>query len=102
MMADLERLADQQQTKLAAERSAADRAGNLTLATLFAFGIFAFLTAAGTFYLLAGSVIRPLAALQESAKAIAAGNWSVQARVSGPQEVSSLAHDFNAMTADAA
>ncbi len=98
MMEGLEQLADQQQSKLVAERASATHSSDLILGTLIAFSLFAFLTAAGTLVFLVASVVRPLTALQESAKAIAAGDWAAQAKVSGPQEVTSLADDFNVMT----
>ena len=74
------------------------RAADLDLVTLIAFSAFAFLVAAGTLVLLVVSVVRPLTTLQQSARAIASGNWATRARVSGPSEVASLAHDFNDMT----
>jgi diguanylate cyclase (GGDEF)-like protein/PAS domain S-box-containing protein len=47
---------------------------------------------------LVGSVVRPLASLRVSARAIASGNLEARAKVAGPEEVASLAHDFNTMT----
>jgi len=47
--------------------------------------------------MLAVSVARPLASLQASARAVASGDLEARARVSGPEEVASLARDFNEM-----
>ena len=99
MMEDLERLADAQQVKLGAELASADHSADLGLTLLIAFSAFAFLVGAGTLVFLVVSVARPLTALQQSARAIASGNWATRARVSGPSEVTSLARDFNEMVA---
>jgi len=45
------------------------------------------------------SVVRPLVALRTSARAFAAGDLATRARVAGPEEVASLARDFNEMVA---
>jgi len=58
----------------------------------------AFVMFAATLAVLIRSTVRPLAALQASARAIAAGDPEARAKVAGPEEVASLARDFNAMT----
>jgi PAS domain S-box-containing protein len=57
-------------------------------------GALAFLMAAGLVALVA-SVVRPLAALRSSARAIASGDLEARASVSGPEEVAFLARDIS-------
>ena len=45
------------------------------------------------------SVVRPLAALRTSARAVAAGDLETRTTMAGPEEVASLARDFNEMVA---
>jgi PAS domain S-box-containing protein len=98
MMADLNQLARLQQDKLADERTAADHASETSLGLLIAFSAFAFLTGAAALSLLVLSIVRPLASLQASARSITSGNLDARAEVTGPEEVASLARDFNDMT----
>jgi len=90
-------LANDQRSKLADERAAADRAGDITLLILVGFTGIAFLAGSVVMVMLVASVLRPLASLQASVRAIASGNLGARAKVSGPQEVASLARDFNQM-----
>jgi PAS domain S-box-containing protein len=94
----LEQMAQEQEAKLISERAAADRTSQTTLALLITFSAFAFLTASVALLSLFRSVARPLAALRASARAVTSGNLNARAKVSGPEEVASLAHDFNEMT----
>jgi len=98
IIADLEALIEAHESDAAAATAAADRAANTTLWLLIGFSAAAFLVAAGTVSMLIVSVIRPLAALRASARAITAGEVEARAKVSGPEEVVSLARDFNEMT----
>jgi len=98
MMGDLGALSSEQQAELVAAGAAADRASHTTLALLIGFSMFAFLGGAATLSVLVVSVVRPLASLQESARAVASGNLEARAKVAGPEEVASLARDFNEMT----
>jgi diguanylate cyclase (GGDEF)-like protein/PAS domain S-box-containing protein len=98
MMGDLGALSSVQQAELVAARAAADRASHTTLALLIGLSMFAFLGGAATLSVLVVSVVRPLASLQESARAVASGNLEARAKVAGPEEVASLARDFNEMT----
>jgi len=93
----LAELANDQRGKLADERAAADRAGDITLLILVGFTTIAFLAGSAVMVMLVASVLRPLASLQASVRAIASGNLKARAEVSGPQEVASLARDFNQM-----
>ncbi len=97
LVAELGELANEQQAKLAAERAAADRAGDTTLGLLMAFGLFALVASGGTLVALTRSVVSPLGSLRESVRAITSGDMEAKAAVSGPQEVASLARDFNEM-----
>ncbi|GAG14085.1 unnamed protein product, partial [marine sediment metagenome] len=58
----------------------------------------AFLLAVGGAVALTASMVRPLASLRAKARAITAGDPHVRADVSGPEEIASLAQDFNEMT----
>ena len=86
------------QETLASERAAAARDADITLWTLIGLGGAAFLLAAGGAAALTASVVRPLASLRAKVRAITAGESHVRADVSGPEEIASLAHDFNEMT----
>lgn len=99
IIADIEELAREQQAQLAAERAAADDAARAALAWLIAFSTFAVLTGVMALIALSLSVVRPLASLQASVRAITSGNLEAKAAVSGPEEVASLAQDFNEMVA---
>jgi len=98
MLADLEELVDEEQQELAARRAAADRAADTTLWLLIGLSVTAFVVAVGVIAMLIVSVIRPLAVLRASARAITAGDPEARAKMSGPEEVASLARDFNEMT----
>lgn len=95
--AELDRLAQEEQGELTAERAAADRSSDITLALLIAIGTAALLTAGAAIMGLILSVVRPLASLRASVRAIASGKLETTASVSGPEEVASLAQDFNKM-----
>ena len=97
---NLDQIAATQKAKLAAERAAADRAGDMTLWILVGFSTVAFLAGAGALFVLVVSVLRPLASLQTSVRAIASGDLDTRAEESGPKEIRSLAHDFNLMVAE--
>jgi diguanylate cyclase (GGDEF)-like protein/PAS domain S-box-containing protein/putative nucleotidyltransferase with HDIG domain len=97
IVADLQEMASNEQQELAARTVAADRSAATTLWLLTGFGTAAFLVAAGTVAMLIVSVVRPLASLRASARAITAGDLKARAKVSGPEEVTSLAGDFNQM-----
>ena len=81
-----------------ATTAAVDRAPGTTLWLVIGLSAAAFLVAAGAVAMVIVSVVRPLAALRASARAITAGDLEARAKVSGPEEVVSLARDFNAMT----
>jgi diguanylate cyclase (GGDEF)-like protein/PAS domain S-box-containing protein len=97
MVTGLEQLAQGQQDKLAAERAAADLAADVTLMLLIATGLVALAGGTTTMVMLILSVVRPLASLRKSVRAITSGDLQTRAKVSGPEEVASLAHDFNEM-----
>jgi diguanylate cyclase (GGDEF)-like protein len=99
-MAGMDELAAGQQTKLAAERAAADGASDTTMALLIGLGTLAFLGGSLALIGLIVSVVRPLAALQASARAVASGDLRTRVRVSGPEETASLARDFNEMVSE--
>jgi diguanylate cyclase (GGDEF)-like protein/PAS domain S-box-containing protein len=91
MMGDLEHLSSEQQAEMVAAHAAAHRASNTTLALLIGFSTVAFLGGAATLSVLVVSVVRPLASLQESARAVASGNLEARAKVAGPGEVAMVA-----------
>jgi len=98
--ADLNRLVQEGQDELAAKRAAADSAAGVTMALLIAFGAAALVTGIGALVLLLVSVVRPLASLRASVRAITSGDVEARVRVSGPEEISSLARDFNEMVTE--
>ncbi len=95
--AELDQLVKEEQDALAGERTEADRAADITLALLIAITTIAFVVGFGALAMLVVSVARPLASLRASVRAIASGDLEARANVSGPQEVASLARDFNEM-----
>jgi diguanylate cyclase (GGDEF)-like protein/PAS domain S-box-containing protein len=96
-LAELDELANGQEAALVAERAAADSTAEATLALMLGLSALAFLVGAATLSGLLMSVVRPLAALRTSARAVASGNLEARAKVAGPEEVASLARDFNEM-----
>jgi PAS domain S-box-containing protein len=98
ILIDLEQLADGQRSKLAAERAAAETASETTFGLLIGLSLLAFLGAFAMLGMFIVSLLRPLASLQASARAITSGSWEARAKVSGPEETASLARDFNEMT----
>ncbi len=97
---ELDRLAQQEQGTLAAERAAADRAAATSLLLLLGLSVFVLLGGAVTLSSLVASVIRPLSSLQTRLRTIASGDLKVRATESGLEEVASLARDFNEMVAE--
>ncbi len=100
MMATLERVSSEQQVKLADARVVADQASDSTLTLLIGYSTFAFLVGAAMLIVFVVSIVRPLASLQESARAVASGDLDARAEMAGPEEVKSLARDFNEMIAE--
>ena len=98
IIADLQGMVREEQQEAAAGRQAAERGAGVTLWLLLGLGCVALATGVGAVVMLVGWVVGPLATLRASARAIASGDFEARARVSGPEEVSSLARDFNEMT----
>ncbi len=94
----VEEAVQRKQETLASERAAAAHDADIALLSLVGLGSVAFLLAVGGAVALTGSVVRPLASLRAKARAITAGDSQVRADVSGPEEIASLAQDFNEMT----
>ena len=97
MVEGMEQLASDQQAKLAAERAAADKAADTSLMLLITLSVLASLAGVASLAALSLSVVRPLASLQTAVRAIASGHLEAKVVVSDPQEVASLARDFNDM-----
>jgi len=98
VFADLDQLAENGRTDLAAERAAMDREADVSFWLIVARGVAAFVLTAVIATVVLLSILRPLASVRLSARAIAAGNLNARAKVFGPEEVASLARDFNRMT----
>jgi PAS domain S-box-containing protein len=98
IIADLQGMVQEAQQDASAERAAAGRAADVTLWLLLGLSGVALATGVGTVVMLVGSVVGPLIALRASARAITSGRPQARAKVSGPEEVASLARDFNEMT----
>ena len=98
MFADLDQLAETGRTELASERAAMDHEAGITFWLIVARSAVALVLTGGIATVVLLSVLRPLASLRLSARAIASGNLQARAKVYGPEEVASLARDFNRMT----
>jgi diguanylate cyclase (GGDEF)-like protein/PAS domain S-box-containing protein len=98
IVADLEGMVQEAQQEASVKGEAAEGATEVTLLLLLGLGSVALVTGIGTTVMLVVSVVGPLAALRASARAITSGNLEARAKVFGPEEVASLAHDFNEMT----
>ena len=98
MVAALDQLAGDEQAELATERAAANDAANVTSWIVVGFGGVVLLVAIGMAIATIVSMVGPLASLRASARAIASGDLESRAKVSGPEEIASLARDFNEMT----
>ncbi|MGQ9572334.1 MAG: PAS domain S-box protein [Dehalococcoidia bacterium] len=94
----LQELADEQRAAFDSEQGAASSAARMTLWVLIALSGAAFLVAVGRAVSLIFSVVRPLVAVRASVRAIASGDLEARAEVTGPEEIASLARDFNEMT----
>ncbi len=94
----VDQLARAEQAKLASVRGAADRASVTTLALLIGLSVATFLVALATLAAFTLWLVRPLASLKAKARAVTSGHWDARAEVSGLEETSSLARDFNEMT----
>ncbi len=98
--AGLDRLVREQQDNYAAAASAANHAVDVNLWLLMGIMVGAAAAVCATVAALLLPVLRPLASLQASVRAIASGDLGTRVRVSGPEEVASLARDFNQMVAE--
>jgi nitrate/nitrite-specific signal transduction histidine kinase len=87
-------LAEAQQSELAADLAAAGRTADTTLWLIIGLSALAFLVTAGV-AVLAVAVVRPLAALQASARAITSGDLKARIKAAGPAEAASLTRGFN-------
>jgi len=97
ILIDLGQLARVEQAKLTEAGAEANKEADTSLWLMVMTGIAGFLVAVAVLANLIRSVVRPLASLQRSVRAVASGDMESRAKVSGPQEVASLATDFNAM-----
>lgn len=98
MMATLDGMAGELDAEMAAGRAEANSALDLTLWLLVASCLAVLVFSITTVGFAIARIVRPLAALQRNARAIASGNLEARAHVSGPDEVTALADDFNRMT----
>jgi diguanylate cyclase (GGDEF)-like protein/PAS domain S-box-containing protein/putative nucleotidyltransferase with HDIG domain len=98
MVATLDQLAESQRAELTAERTTASQVTDNTIWIVIGFGGAALLIAAGIAIATIVSMVRPLASLRASARAITSGNLEARAKVFGPEEAASVARDFNEMT----
>ena len=98
-LAELDELANVQEAALATEMAAADSTAESAFELMLGLSALVFLAGTATVSWLLMSVVRPLVALRTSARAVAAGDLETRASVAGPEEVASLARDFNEMVA---
>jgi len=97
ILTDLGELARVEQAKLTDATTEANSQASTTLWMIVMFGVAGFLVALAVLANLIRSVVRPLASLQRSVRAVTSGDMESRAEVSGPQEIASLAADFNEM-----
>ncbi len=97
ILTDVGELARVEQTKLTDATAEANTEANTSLWLMVMFGVAGFLVVLAVLANLIRSVVRPLASLQRSVRAVTSGDMESRAEVSGPQEVASLAADFNEM-----
>jgi len=87
----------QSQMDLALASKASGGGGGLLLWALLGFAGLVFVVGVWSALSLARSILRPLAALQASARLIARGETTTMAQISGPKEFESLAKNLNRM-----
>jgi diguanylate cyclase (GGDEF)-like protein/PAS domain S-box-containing protein/putative nucleotidyltransferase with HDIG domain len=97
IVGSLDEVAQAEQADLAAERATSHNAAAFTSWIIVGFGGIALLVATGVVVATIASVIGPLVSLRASARAITSGDLKSRAKVSGPEEVASVARDFNEM-----
>jgi diguanylate cyclase (GGDEF)-like protein/PAS domain S-box-containing protein len=98
IFADIDRLAEEERQDFAADSAAAAQDADLDLWLVIARSAVALVMTASLATVVMLSILRPLASLRLSSRAIASGNLEVRAKESGPEELASLARDFNRMT----
>ena len=94
---EFDRLVATQKVQLAAEREEANHASNVTLALLVTWSAIALLAGSAVVTAIIISVTRPIAALRLRVSEAASGDGAASAGVSGPEEVTALARDFDRM-----
>ena len=94
---EFDRLVAAQKVQLATQREEANRASNVTLALLVTWSAIALLAGSAVVMAIIVSVTRPLAALRLRASSAASGNGTASAGISGPEEVTALAREFDRM-----
>ena len=95
----LENATAQEIEQVEALRASANRAGNLAFWLLFLSGILGTSAAVAASIFLVRTIIRPLSALEDTARAAGKGDLSVRAPTSGPSELSHLGLVLNRMMA---
>jgi PAS domain S-box-containing protein len=98
MYTDLDTLAADAREHTVTERAAMDHQSEVTFWFIVGRSLVAFFLTAALAAIVILSILRPLESVRLSARAIAAGNLNARAKVFGPEEVASLALDFNRMT----
>ena len=97
---ELDRLVAAQKVQLAAQREEANRSSNTTLALLVAWSAIALLAGSTVLMAIIVSITRPIAALRLRLSESASHDGTAAIDISGPEEVISLARDFERMAAD--
>jgi diguanylate cyclase (GGDEF)-like protein len=97
MIDSLAEIGRSQQRKFAFETLAANETADSSFKLLLSVSALGVIVAALAVAALSFSVVRPLASLEAKAKAVAGGDLTAKADVSGPEEVRTLAEAFNQM-----
>jgi diguanylate cyclase (GGDEF)-like protein len=89
--------ADAELAEVASVQADADRSGELAFWLLVSSGVVGLALGAAVSFLIARSILRPLFALQDTAKKVSSGDMSARAPVAGPAELASLGGALNHM-----
>ncbi|HLB26770.1 MAG TPA: PAS domain S-box protein, partial [Dehalococcoidia bacterium] len=94
----LDNVTEVERQELSAMRSEADTTGRLAFWLLVISGAIGATLALSVSILIARSILRPLAALESAARAVAGGDLNARARPGGPRELARLGTTLNRMT----
>jgi diguanylate cyclase (GGDEF)-like protein len=95
--ADLRAAADDELAEVAAVQADVQRSGDLAFWLLVTSGVVGLAVGGAVSALIARSILRPLASLEQTAKTASTGDMSVRAAASGPRELAKVGEALNHM-----